>query len=321
METAVLAEAKVVPIINGGEVQEREPLASQELVQLVNGGLGWRSYLAIHPVASLFPRHGADDGADEQRMFEESVRKHGLRVPIVVWRKWEKQRYQQYIVDGIRRLDALEHLGQPIIENGELVVEVEMLSDEDDPYRECFIRNFLRRNLSAAQKRQLIFEFVKRHYLDAQRRGVQPWSDRRLAEVVGYDHHAIGYIRAELVSTGEISPVNKTEGKDRKARHTERPTRAAPTPKCSFCHQRFDVAHSLDGKAQICAACAFEALRFLKKHALAADTAVLLPLLTNLGLDINEARAMADPSLRLDRLASRLTDIFEVFGIEPRHTH
>jgi hypothetical protein len=297
-----------------------ELLGRAKIIQLATNGLGWRSYLRVHPAAELFPRKGAEDGYDEQRMFEESIKKDGLKVPILIWHNWENRSYITYVVDGVRRLDAMETQGLPIVENGKLVFDREVLDAEADPHQECFIRNFHRRNLSQAQKRQLIFDFVKRHYLAAQDRGVRPWSDRRLAEQFRCDHHLIAKVREELISTGEISPVEKTEGKDCKARKADRPTRWGPPAKCSFCHQHYTtLGRSADGRLRICSNCAYQQLRSMKTAVLASDTAELLPLLTQMGLVIDKARADADPPMRerLREIARYHAGFYAALGIAP----
>ena len=79
-----------------------EPLGRAEIIHLATNGLGWRSYLRVHPAAELFPRKGADDGSEEQCMFEESIKKDGLKVPILIWHNWENRSYITYVVDGVR---------------------------------------------------------------------------------------------------------------------------------------------------------------------------------------------------------------------------
>src|SRR5439155_13894339 len=109
-----------------------------------------------------------------------------------------------------------------------------------DPWLESVARNLFRRNLSSARKRDYLFELVTQHYHDAKRRGVVPQSNRELARRLRCRRGLIDYLVKELLATGTIEPVEKTKGKDGKARRvSDKPTRVPPPPKCSWCKQRY----------------------------------------------------------------------------------
>src|SRR5262249_40379410 len=89
-----------------------------------------------------------------------------------------------------------------------------------DPYAFVVSRNIHRRHLNAKQRRELIAKLIK---ADPSK------SDRQIGETIKADHKTVGAVRAEKEATGEISPVEKRVGKDRKAR--KQPVKKATTAK------------------------------------------------------------------------------------------
>jgi hypothetical protein len=221
----------------------------------------WRdvSVLPIHPAADLFPLMNDDElaalGAD--------IRKNGLREPITVMRQYRRRadgkfdlhEYDLVLLDGRNRLDAMERAGFSLVRDGKLdktlghkALGLEPfthtgggyaeLNDGVDPYDFIISANIHRRHLTAERKRDLIAKVLK---ADPNK------SDRQISEMVKADHKTVGGVRAQQEATGEISPVEKRVGKDRKTRKrpTKQPKRATdPPPPVSDEVSRDDVGPS-----------------------------------------------------------------------------
>ena len=181
---------------------------------------------------------------DERRVLGEDIRKHGLREPVVLQRQYRRRAdgsianehdYKLVLLDGISRLDSMEEADFPLVRDGKLdktlghaALGLKPLTDGAyaeldpgiDPYDFVVSRNILRRHLTARQKRELIAKLLK---ADASK------SDRQIGEMIKADHKTVGAVRAEKEATGEISPVEKRVGKDRKAR--KQPVKKATTAK------------------------------------------------------------------------------------------
>src|SRR6516225_7752381 len=73
----------------------------------------WRDVLPIHPAAELFPLMSPD----ELRELGEDIKKHGglPAMPLVLWEA-EKDA-PQFLLDGRNRLDAMEAVGLPVLDN------------------------------------------------------------------------------------------------------------------------------------------------------------------------------------------------------------
>ena len=140
--------------------------------------------------------------------------------------------YKLALIDGRSRLDAMEEANFTLVRDGKLdktlghaALGLEPLTGGAyaeldpgvDPYAFVVSRNILRRHLTARQKRELIAKLLK---ADASK------SDRQIGETIKADHKTVGAVRAEKEATGEISPVEKRVGKDRKAR--KQPVKKAP---------------------------------------------------------------------------------------------
>ena len=181
---------------------------------------------------------------DERRVLGEDIRKHGLREPVVLQRQYRRRAdgsianehdYKLVLLDGISRLDSMEEADFPLVRDGKLdktlghaALGLKPLTDGAyaeldpgiDPYDFVVSRNILRRHLNAKQRRELIAKLLK---ADASK------SDRQIGEMIKADHKTVGAVRAEKEATGEISPVEKRVGKDRKAR--KQPVKKATTAK------------------------------------------------------------------------------------------
>jgi hypothetical protein len=114
---------------------------------------------------------------------------------------------KRVLLVGRNRLDALEMLGRKIdINDSTMFVQ---LSNSIDA--EAFIasKNIHRRHLTPEERRERLKQLLRMH---------PEKSDRQLAEVAKVDHKTLGAVRKEMVATGEHSPVEKTIGKDGRAR-------------------------------------------------------------------------------------------------------
>jgi hypothetical protein len=180
----------------------------------------WRDVLKIHPAAELFPL------MTEAALHElaEDIKTNGLCAPFVGW-----GRDGQSLLDGRNRLDAMALLGllyetddhhvgvkkwtgkqwsdQP---GGRLGYEFEFTNFYDgDPYAIVLSLNLHRRHLTAEQKRDVIVKFL----------AAKPeLSNRQIAAELKVDHKKVGAVRRDGEATGAIPPVEKTVGKDGKAR-------------------------------------------------------------------------------------------------------
>ena len=193
----------------------------------------WRDVLPIHPAAELFPRMTEAEIA----ALGEDIKKNGLKSPIVLWSPGYPGEHPttKYVLDGINRLDAMERVGclqfsdqGPPIDlydrNFQTKYEKYLsIADEKrrkkgehvelpldtDPYVFVISANLHRRHLTAEQRHDLIAKVLK---------ATPEKSDRQIGEQLKADHKTIAKVRREKESTGELSPVEKRIGADRKAR-------------------------------------------------------------------------------------------------------
>ena len=81
-----------------------------------------------------------------------------------------------------------------------------------------------RRHLTTRQKHDIIATLLK---------ATPDQSNRQIAESVKVSHHTVGDVRAKLESTGQIAQLDRTVGKDKKARKSK--------PKPRFLARRHDL--------------------------------------------------------------------------------
>ena len=185
----------------------------------------WRDVLPIHPAADLFP----PIPEAELKELAGDIEAHGLQTPVVVWNPSEdpddEDRY--LLLDGRSRLDALALLGLLYVDqhgvihlnkswNGKTWVAhetpFELLArhrDGGDPYALALSLNLHRRHLTTEQKRDLIAKLVK---------AKPEASNLQIAKQVKADDKTVAKVRRQLESTSEIPKLEKTVGKDGKAR-------------------------------------------------------------------------------------------------------
>jgi hypothetical protein len=183
----------------------------------------WRSVLPVHPAAELFPLMARED----MIALAEDIKKNGLVQPVVLTTMDGKP----YVLDGRNRLDALEYLGDeifiPVLKGTPRspwevtvkgwprtrvhwsIAQFAQLSGNGDEYDFVIGANIQRRHLTSDQKRELIAKVLKAR---------PEQSNNAIAEQVKVDDKTVAKVRTELESTSEIPKLEKTIGKDGKAR-------------------------------------------------------------------------------------------------------
>ena len=185
----------------------------------------WRDVIKVHPAAYLFPMMTPD----ELKALGEDIKKNGLKSPIAITisktpgGKWEYQ-----LLDGRNRLDAMEAVGLPLtisLNNGQCRITTKAAVNilgldtydgvpvrviDDDPYAYVISANLHRRHLTPEDKQDLIAKVLK----------AQPEKSNRNRAASQRRPQRSARFRRKLEATGEVSPVDKTTGKDGKARTT-----------------------------------------------------------------------------------------------------
>jgi hypothetical protein len=165
---------------------------------------GWRAHLKIHPAAELLPRMSPD----ELRELAEDIDKNGLREQIKIYRD---PVLGDCVLDGINRLDALELRGEDtrlsVFNSQELVGA--HYDPTFDPYAYAISVNIKRRHLTAEKRREVIAAMLK---------AKPEASNRQIAAQVKADDKTVAKVRSALEATADIPQLNKTVGKDGKAR-------------------------------------------------------------------------------------------------------
>jgi hypothetical protein len=192
----------------------------------------WRDHLDVHPAADLFPLMSES----ELKELAEDIRKTGLQAPILLHRSNTRT---VSVADGRNRLDALADLGWlgPQRETDEYdpdplsiiipydafvgsMVGGTIASSKQFEFTDSFVLddhvlpmivslNLHRRHLTPEQKRDLIAKVLK---------AKPETSNRQIGAITKSEKKKVAAVRTELESTGVISPVEKTTGKDGKAR-------------------------------------------------------------------------------------------------------
>src|SRR6516225_11111327 len=177
--------------------------------------MSWRDHLKIHPAAELFPLMSEP----ELRELGEDIKANGLRLSIVL--------YKGKLLDGRNRLDAMELVGikfgfhadastkefyylhacdgSDVLDGGVGVIN----HFDGDPYDFVLPANLHRRHLTSEQKRELIAKVLK---------AKPEASNATVAKQVKADDKTVAKVRRKLESTSEIPKLEKTVGKDGKAR-------------------------------------------------------------------------------------------------------
>jgi hypothetical protein len=188
---------------------------------------GWRAVLPVHAAADMFPRM-SESGLRE---LGESIKKNGLKLPIVLWADPDDAG-KVYLLDGRNRLDGMALVGIKFefrqgkkggafgLYSADLRLDWDSYNGcgsvdfmGEDPYEFVISANVLRRHLTAEEKRELIATVLK---------ATPEKSNRQIAEQVKVDHKTVAKVREEGERTGEIPQLTETTGKDGKARTTKR---------------------------------------------------------------------------------------------------
>ena len=121
----------------------------------------WRDVYKVHPAADVFPMLPED----ELREIGEDIKQNGLKEPIVLYSKGSED---YMVLDGRNRLDAMELVGLPVLENQsarnapdgkteDWGLKASMTKHyEGDPYSYVISKNIRRRHLTKEQKGDLI---------------------------------------------------------------------------------------------------------------------------------------------------------------------
>ena len=204
----------------------------------------WRDLLPVHPAAELFPMMSPD----ELRELGEDIKKHKLHEPIMLWFP-DPESNKPELLDGRNRMDAMEAAGISVVRDEwrgggihQLLVDYIGVYPPADPYAYVISRNYRRRHLTAEQKRELIAKLLK---------AKPDQSNRQVAKTIKASHHTVKAVRAGLESTGQIAQLEKTTGKDGKARKppTKGPAVTAPVERAvarSEASQRPQAGNGVD---------------------------------------------------------------------------
>ncbi|AHY52594.1 hypothetical protein [Bradyrhizobium japonicum] len=167
---------------------------------MTKGKLSWRDALPIHPAAELLPLMSEQ----ELRELGDDIQKNGLYEGVAV--------FEGQLLDGRNRLDAMEIAGATLV-TGSGKPDWENIRHRNvagrDPVSFVMSKNVHRRHLSTEQKQELIAKLL---ILAPDK------SNRQIAATVKVSHMTVGSVRAELQSTGQISQLTKTIGRDGRLR-------------------------------------------------------------------------------------------------------
>lgn len=251
---------------------------------------GWRDVWPVHPAAELFP----EMSEGELRVLADDIKRRGLSEHITLYKDPE---HGLCVLDGRNRLDALELLGRETFNAAGLPgvgFHTQHARRSFDPYAYVVSKNLCRRHLTAEDKRKAIAGLLK---------AKPEWSNRLIAAQLKVDHHKVAEVRRSGEATGEIPPVEKTTGKDGKARSARkfvegtkttrflrRIAKAAQKEPASSANKpiaSYDLATLREAMAEVETQAAAgnttrlkEALRWLQREAgvaLEADTVIAIP--------------------------------------------
>jgi ParB-like nuclease domain len=197
---------------------------------------GWRDILPIHPAAELTPLMTEDD----LRGLADDIERNDLLVKVTV----SEQDGVMQLIDGRNRLDALELLGREIFvskysqrtittdphqkrmtnKTRRALVDADTdrrsLSQDifrreciENPYAYVRSKNLERLHLTLEKKRETIAKFLTAN---------PEKSNRQIAKEAKADDKTVAKVRSQLEATADIPQLNKTTGKDGKARPAKR---------------------------------------------------------------------------------------------------
>lgn len=176
----------------------------------------WRNRLRIHPAADLCPPLSRE----EVSALQDDIAEHGLKVRVLLM----PCDRALVLLDGRRRLDALEALGHTIFhEDGGLAVPHEIIDgpEDGDPYKLVASLNLHRRHLNRAQRAGVAEALLK---AEPQR------SDRSIASIAKLTHPAVARVRRRLENTGDVERFSTR--KDVKGRRQPATRKSRPAVSC-----------------------------------------------------------------------------------------
>lgn len=199
----------------------------------IRAAKSWREVLKLHPAAELFPPLSPS----ELKELGEDIKTNGLQSPPLIWVDRVDTGGSRYLLDGRNRLDAMEAVGLPVLnERGGFVQKIEekfnvvsghyerdgeWVPSSHDPYALVLSLNVRRRHLSSEQKRELVAKILQ----------AKPgMSSRRVAQLVGVSPTTVASGRRRLEAQGDVSKLDTltdTKGRQQPARKPTSPVKTA----------------------------------------------------------------------------------------------
>jgi ParB-like chromosome segregation protein Spo0J len=178
----------------------------------------WRTFVKVHAAAELFPLL-LDTAPEELDELAASIKERGVRVPLAFYTDEDGV---EWLLDGRNRLDALALAGRDVeafVKNDR--PKAMRYTPPDDPNELCVQLNILRRHLNAAQKRELIAKLLK---------ATPERSNTDVAGLAKVDPKTVGAVRQREEEAGTIPKLDRTVGRDGRARTTTPAPRARRNP-------------------------------------------------------------------------------------------
>ena len=151
-----------------------------------------------------------------RRSLAGDLAKNGLKVPVVLVRVAGAS---PQLLDGRHRLDLLEDAGTSVIDaDGNVLVLHQIVDVADDAEAEQL-------SLSLNAHRRQLREDKWRELLRAQIIATPEASNRKIGKITGKSHPVVAAERENLEATGKVLPVEKTVGRDGKARKVKKKPR------------------------------------------------------------------------------------------------
>jgi hypothetical protein len=182
----------------------------------------WRDILPIHPAADLFPLLGDD----ELRELADDIKANDLHEKVKIIERPRRrpdagtsnlEDFEQVVLDGRNRLDAMELAGLPIFSRDTTEIDpelIEVVSPETDPVAYVIGVNIRRRHLTGEQKRNLVAQLLKTN---------PERSNLQTAKIVGVDDKTVASVRRKMEARSEIPNVAKTVDTKGRKQPTSKP--------------------------------------------------------------------------------------------------
>lgn len=178
----------------------------------------WRDLLKIHPAAEMFPMMSDAELVE----LGENIKAHGLREAPVLWKE-NHASSELFLLDGRNRLDAMELIGGRQLAKSvglRSAAVQERVIVGGDPLAFVVSANLHRRHLTAEQKREVIAALLK---------AMPEKSNKSIGDTVKSDDKTVASVRRRLEATSEIPKLDRTVGKDGKARTAKPKARSTTT--------------------------------------------------------------------------------------------